>query len=83
MTDTYLTGGELTALTMVYWTTDPFQFGQPEYLDQAIDGLLAREMIYQAVGPLEDAMWYLTPKGKCLMDAINSIPEPVNQWVIP
>lgn len=83
MTNPYhLTGGELTALTMVHWTSNPpLNAGHVSWLGSALQTLCEKELVLFLTVPNEG--WWLTSKGKCLMDAINSIPEPVNQWVIP
>lgn len=80
MDNPYLTGGELTALTMLYWTSDPLQAGRSQWLELALNGLEERHLAVKF--ELEELGWRLTAKGQCLMEAINALPEPVNKWVM-
>lgn len=79
MTDSILTGGEWTALTILHWTSDPFQKGRQQWLMNALTTLSCAGYAEKT----EIGDWFLTDKGRCLMDAVLALPEPVNKWVMP
>lgn len=83
MSDSYLTGGELTMLTVLWWTHDPFVNGYDHKSDRmGLDGLIGRGLAKQTDFN-GDGKFHLTAKGECLMNAIRAIQEPVNEWRIP
>lgn len=80
MDNPYLTGGQLTALTILYWTNAPYQDGSPRWLINAINGLVGKELAVQNMADL--TVFAITDKGKVLVEAMLAIPEPKQKWVL-
>lgn len=82
--DQYLSGGQLTALTMLHWTNAPYQGHSgdgPEWLRNAFDGL--RQMgLATTINSDQPHLLRLTDKGRAMVDAMLAVPEPTQVWVL-
>jgi hypothetical protein len=81
MKNSYLSGNEMSALSLIYCTRAPFQNGRPGWLQNGVRGLIAKKLA-APVHESEEDEYGLTPKGVALIEAIHLIPEPINTWVV-
>lgn len=77
-----LTGAELTMLTVVRLTTDPYtNIDRTTWSVNALCSLEKYGLIEQPEIP-DGETYHLTERGTAMMEAIEAIPLPTQKWVI-